>query len=199
MVYKHPDSLETQHHSNMEAYCKLFRKVYGINQNYTPIKREILSIGDSVFRVALLTCQASFSGARGQLYLAMDITQKDKPRFVAMDFTPYDYSEVPFFANISGLSLEYIKAKNITAFKNDISKDFQERIVNGKKMENSLVSLNCDSMKQFTSSLRLRGNSIIARVIYELPKENKYMALDYIREDNRFKLHDLGFIQKASK
>ncbi len=199
LLYRHHDSLETQYHSNMTTYYKLFRKVYGVLQGLTPIKREILSFRDSVFRVALLTCEASFNGIEGRLNISLNITKKEKPLFAGMDFTSYDYSEVPFFTNISGLSLEYIKTQNITSLKKEASEDLWQRILNKKKLAKSLEVVNCDSLKQFTSNLIFAGNSTYARVVYDMLNEHKYLALVFISENKKFKLHDLGFIDKKRK
>lgn len=199
MVYKHPDSLETEYRINLENYCKLFRKAYGILKSYSPVKREIISFRDSVFRDAVLTCKASFNGVGGQLHIGLNATKNEKPRFLGMDFTPYDYNEVSFFSNVASLSLEYMKAKNITALMSDASKSFQERIKNKKKFEKSLSELKCDSVKQFTSNLSLHGKSTYARVVYDMIYENKYLSLVFISEDKKFKLYDLAFINKEKQ
>lgn len=191
---------------NLENHYTLFGKIYGIIKNQIPIRREILSFRDKGFKLAFLTYRVSFKGAEGELSISLNVTHKEKPAFWYMEFTSYDYNQVPFFLNIANSTFEYIKSKNITALKKEASKLFfwtyQE------KLEKSLGALNCDSAKLFRSELffwnkKMRGfnetGRTYAHVAYDMPKEDRYLGLEFISEDNKFKLVYLVFIDKKKE
>jgi hypothetical protein len=126
----------------------------------------------------------------------LDVTKKARPYFVDMRCTPFDYSSIPFFSNISGLTLEYIRNKNISELVNAASEDFQKRMISKGRFQSSLEVINCDSLTQFTSNLILQGELTYARVVYDMLNTDKYLALVFVSEENKFKLYDLGFIDK---
>ncbi|MES2620615.1 MAG: hypothetical protein V4615_07175 [Bacteroidota bacterium] len=185
----------------LENYYKLFSKIYGNIQNAVPIKREILSLRDRKFKLAFLTYHVSFKGAAGELCVSINTTKKGKPSFWFMQFTAFDYNQVPFFLTIASLPFEHIKTKNITALKKNVSKMFFW--INDKSISKDFKSLNCDSTQLFKSHLiyKYMGGKArtFADVIYDMPKEEKYLRLEFISEDNKFKLNHLGFIDKERK
>ncbi len=75
--------------------------------------------------------------------------------------------------------------------------------INDKSISKDFKSLNCDSTQLFKSHLiyKYMGGKArtFADVIYDMPKEEKYLRLEFISEDNKFKLNHLGFIDKERK
>ncbi len=196
MLFTNIDSLDTLARENREFFYKVFKKAYGAISNETILKREMITVKDTVKRYATLTYKGSFKTISGEVSIRLNVTEKAKPYFMQMICTPYDYSELSFFSNISNISLEYIKTKNLLSLENEASKDLRRRIINKKKLGKSLEIINCDSLKQFTSNLILDGRITYARVVYDMLNNDKYLSLLYIGEGNKFKLHDLEFIDK---
>ncbi len=196
MLFTNIDSLDTLARENRERFYKLFRKTYGAINDKTMLKREMITVQDTVKRYATLTYKGSLKNIKGEFSIQLNVTEKAKPYFMQMICTPYDYSELSFFSNIANSSLEYIKTKNLSSLKNEASKNLRQRIINMKKLGKSLELINCDSLKQFTSNLILDGRTTYARVVYDMLNNDKYLSLLYIGEDNKFKLDDLGFIDK---
>jgi hypothetical protein len=187
---------------DLESHYKLFSKIYGIIKNPIPLRREILSFRKE-FKLAFLTYKVSFKGAEGELSITLNVAQKGVPSFWAMEFTAYDYNQIPFFLSISALQLEYIKSRNISALKKDVSKLFFWS--HQEKIEKIFERMNFDSAQLFKSSLVFLNKEMpgfndvgrsYARVVYDLPKEDKYLRLEFVTEDNKFKLEDLVFIDK---
>lgn len=191
---------------DLAKHYKLFSKIYGSIKNQIPIRKEILSFRDDRFVLAFLTYQISFIGAAGELSISLNVTNKEEPSFWSMEFTSYDYNNAPFFLNVANSTLEYIKTKNITALKNEMSKLFFWTYRD--KLEKSLGALNCDSARLFRNGLwfwnrKMRGfndaGRTYAHLVYDMPKENRYLGLEFISEDNKFKLVYLVFIDKKKE
>jgi len=194
MLFTNVDSIEPERRKTKEDFYKLFKKAYGTIQNKSAVKREIITTEFS--RYAIITYAGIFKAMQGQFSIRLNVTEKEQPYFVDMFCKPYDYSNISLFSNISGLTLEYIRAKNITTLMREASGSIQKRIVSKKKLERGLEVINCDSLKQFTSNLVLQGNSTYARVVYDMLNDDKYLALVFVNEDKKFILYDLGFIDK---
>lgn len=198
LPFKNSNELAAPTRTSRDNYYTLFRKIYGAVQHKTVTKREMLIFKDKT-KHAIITYTGSFKTMAGQFSVRIDVSNKETPYFIDMFCTPFDYTNIAFFRNISALTIEYIKQRNIMAMKEESSRDVKLRMMNKAKLQQSLEGVNCDSLQLFTSNLVLQGDLTYARVVYNILNSDDYLALIYVSEDNKFKLYNLGFIPKATK
>jgi hypothetical protein len=194
------DTTETEGNKVKENFFKILKRTYGVLESKTPIKKLLLTRkSNTEEKCVVIFYAATFKSMKGRFSIMLDVTNRYRPSFVDMRCTPFDYNSIPFFSNISGLTLEYIRNKNTSELVDEASKDFQRRTLSKAKLQKSLAVINCDSLTQFTSNLILQGALTYARVVYDVRNTEKYLALVFVSEDNKFKLYDLGFIDKKKQ
>lgn len=194
------DTTEEKENKIKENFFKILKSAYGAIETKSVIQKELLTRkNDEEKKCVIITYMGTFKKMRARFSIMLDVTKGNQPYFIDMRCSPLDYSRIPFFSNISGLVLEYIRDKNISELVDEAGSDFQKRMVSKKKLQKSLAVINCDSLTQFTSNLILQGELTYARVVYDMMDTDKYLALIFVSEDNKFKLYDLGFINKKKE
>jgi hypothetical protein len=177
-------------------YNSFFAKVYGQILEYTPFEGTVTRYGDSILLIAQMQSEVSCTNAKGRLSVSLRIIRADSLQFLSMDFTPFDYIEVPAFSKVASITLDSLKARNVKAVIKTSTLEFRHSIVNRKRFESALNELNYDSIVQFTSGMALIDERMFIRTIYDMPTETKYLMLCYADEGKGFKLCNIGFIDK---